>query len=142
MDDLIAAARAAIGILEHTSDHHATDARLTLIAALEAILSASSGANQNDMSDGYREATLLDISSIARAALEARGGLDTLDAEIARRESPSYQWFPKPTDNQTPSARAGAAGARGMQHGELTGLKLARHILAVRLAADQEEGAT
>jgi hypothetical protein len=59
-----------------------------------------------------------------------RPGLRALDDEIARREAPDYQWFPKPNANQTPAGRAGAAGARGMQHGELTGLKIARHILA------------
>jgi hypothetical protein len=53
-----------------------------------------------------------------------------LDAEIARREAPEYQWFPKPSPNQTPSLRAGAAAARAMQLGELTGLKIARAILA------------
>jgi len=34
--DLTGYIRDAIAILEHTSDHHATDARLTLLAALQA----------------------------------------------------------------------------------------------------------
>jgi hypothetical protein len=60
-----------------------------------------------------------------------REGLEALEAEIARRESPDYQWFSKPNANQTPASRSGAAGARGMQHGELIGLKLAAHILSL-----------
>ena len=61
---------------------------------------------------------------------ETRTLMAELDAEIARRRSPDYQWFPKASDAQTPSARVGAAAARAMQHGELTGLVIARELVA------------
>jgi hypothetical protein len=90
-----------------------------------------------------QEAWVLHAASLIaeeRATLDAarsvpdNAALRALDAEIARRRAPDYQRIEK-RPNGTPSERAGAAAARAMQAGELTGLVMARGLFAAAPAS-------